>query len=183
MQKSLRMLNGFVVTAVLVVSAIVFAGGCEKSKVRQVSVPAGEYYSESEVLELTEGAKNTYCRDIEEERARTQQEFEAKTQELATINGQITAARAKRDQLDRDLLTTEAEIRTLNELVGEVLALPTSWRIRIGDSLESIAALPQVYNDPDRWWKLFEANKLILLDPNYCLADTVIVIPRDWLAD
>ena len=183
MQKSLRMLSGFVVTAVLAVSAIVLAGGCEKSKVRQVNVPAGEYYTEGEILELTEGAMNAYCREIEEARARTQAELDAKTQELAAINEQITAARAKRDQLDRDLLATEAEIRTLNELVGEVLELPTSWRIRIGDNLESIAALPQVYNDPDRWWKLFEANKYILLDPHYCLADTVIVIPRDWPAD
>ena len=183
MEKSLRMLSGFVVMAVLAVSAMVFGGGCEKSKVRQVNVAAGEYYTEGEVLELTEGAKNAYCREIEQARTLTQQEFEAKSQELAATNDQITAARARRDQLDRDLLATEAEIRTLNELVGEVLALPVSWRIRVGDNLESIAALPQVYNDPDRWWKLFEANKYLLLDPHYCLADTVIVIPRDWPAD
>ena len=53
-------------------------------------------------------------------------------------------------------------------------------RIRIGESLETIAALPGVYNDAGKWWRLLEANKAIILDPYYCLADTVIFIPRDW---
>jgi nucleoid-associated protein YgaU len=174
---------GFVAATLVLSMAMIFAGGCEKAKVRSVNVAAGEYYTEDELIELTESGKGAYCRDLDKTRATVQAEFEAKTKELADINENITALRSKRDQLDRDLLATEAEIRTLNDQISEVQALPTHWRIRIGDSLKSISALPQVYNDDAKWWKLFEANKKILLDPFYCLADTVIVIPRDWPAN
>jgi len=183
MGKSRRVFDGAIVAAILAASAVVLCGGCERAKVRDADVSAGDYYGADEIAALDEGAAGTYCRDLDAARTRTQEEFNAKTKELAGINENITAARARRDQLDRDLLATEAEIRTLNDLVREVQALPTEWRIRVGDSLESIAALPQVYNDNEKWWKLFEANKNILLDPNYCLADTTIVIPRDWPAN
>jgi nucleoid-associated protein YgaU len=180
MATSRRVFNGLLVAAVLAASAVVFSSGCERAKVRDADVTTGDYYGEDEIAALGEGAAGTYCRDLEAVKTRTQEEFEAKTKELAGINETITSTRAKRDQLDRDLLTTEAEIRTLNELISEVKALPTEWRIRVGDDLKAIAALTQVYNDSLKWWKLFEANKNILLDPHYCLADTTIVIPRDW---
>lgn len=180
MATSRRVFDGLIAAAVVAASAVVFSLGCEKAKVRDADVAAGDYYREDEITALGEGAAGTYCRDLEAARTRTQEEFEAKTRELARINETITATRARRDQLDRELLATEAEIRTLNELVSEVGTLPTQWRIRVGDDLKAIAALTQVYNDSLKWWKLFEANKDILLDPHYCLADTTIVIPRDW---
>jgi nucleoid-associated protein YgaU len=183
MATSRRVFDGLIVAAVLAASAVVFSLGCESAKVRDADVAAGDYYSEDEIAALDEGAAGTYCRDLEAVRTRTEAEFEAKTKELAGINQTITSTRAKRDQLDRDLLATEAEIRTLNDLISEVRALPTQWRIRVGDDLKAIAALTPVYNDSLKWWKLFEANKDILLDPHYCLADTTIVIPRDWQTD
>ena len=183
MGNSRRFFGGVIVTALLTAPAVFLSGGCERAQIREVNVSSGDYYSEDEIAAMGEGAAGTYCRDLEATRASTQAEFEAKTQELASINQNITTARAKRDQLDRELLATEAEIRTLNDQIAEVQKLPTEWRIRVGDDLKDVAALTQVYNDSLKWWKLFEANKNILLDPHYCLADTTIVIPRDWPTD
>jgi nucleoid-associated protein YgaU len=180
MATSRRIFDGLLVAALLTGSAAVFSGGCERAKVREADVASGDYYGEDELTTLGEEDAGKYCRDLEAIKTSTQAEFEAKTKELAGINERITSTRAKRDQLDRDLLATEAEIRTLKELIAEVQKLPTEWRIRVGDDLKDVAALTQVYNDSLKWWKLFEANKNILLDPHYCLADTTIVIPRDW---
>ena len=42
---------------------------------------------------------------------------------------------------------------------------------------------PRVYNDIDKWWKIFEANMHIIEDPYYIFPDTVLSIPRDWPID
>ncbi len=162
---------------------IAIAAGCERAKQRPVNVAAGEYYSEDEVALLPPGSLSRYCNDLGSIRATTQQEFEAKTQDFAQTNDKITAATAQRASLDRERVGLEAEIRTLQDQIAEVKTLPDSVEVRIGESLETIAALSNVYNDSAKWWKLFEANKKIILDPFYCLADTVIVIPRNWPTD
>jgi septal ring factor EnvC (AmiA/AmiB activator) len=166
-----------------VFAAIAIAAGCEHSKQRTVNVASGEYYSEDEMALLPPGSLSRYCDDLGSVRTATQQEFESKTQELAVTNDKITAATAQRTSLDRERVGLEAEIRTLQDQISEVKALPDSVEVRIGESLETIAALSNVYNDPSKWWKLFEANKKIILDPFYCLADTVIFIPRNWPTD
>jgi prefoldin subunit 5 len=172
-----------ILTAIAAWSVVAVGGGCERATSRSVNVAAGEYYTEDELAELSMHAMNRYCENLGAVRSTTQQEFEAKTQELAETNDKITAASAKRSALDRERVGLEAEIRTLHDQIAEVRALPDSVQVRIGESLETIAALSDVYNDPSKWWMLFESNKNIILDPFYCLADTVIVIPRDWPTD
>jgi nucleoid-associated protein YgaU len=183
MATSRRVFDGLIAAAILAAAAVVFSGGCERAKVREADVTAGDYYGEDEIAALEPERAETYCRDLETIKTRTQEEFDAKSQELAKLNETIAAARARRDQLDRELLANEAEIRTLNDQIAEIKKLPIEWRIRVGDDLKDIAALTQVYDDSLKWWRLFEANKNILLDPHYCLADTTIVIPRDWPAE
>lgn len=160
--------------------AALLAGGCGGTKHRTVDVSAGEYYAEDEIAKLPDDLKRKYCRTLDAERTRVQQRFETTTAELTETADRITAARAKRDALDRELLTLEAELRTLDDLIAEVRALPTTWKIRPGESLSSISALPEIYNDVDKWWRLYEANKDKVPDPYYTFPDTVIVIPRDW---
>lgn len=160
--------------------AVLLNAGCGRSKQRVIDVSTGEYYTEDEIEQMSDGKRSKYCRDLEAERAAKQQEFDEMTADLARTNEQITAARADRDQLERQLIAVESDLRTLDDQLDEIKALPTTWKVRPGESLSSIAALPEIYNDVDKWWKLYEANKDKVPDPYFCFPDTVIVIPRDW---
>ncbi len=183
MRTRLNALTILALTAGWVLPTILWSGGCEHAKQRTVDVEAGEYYTEDELVLLPVGIKNKYCQDLESERGRAQQGLEAKSTELTQTNDQIAVARARRDGLERDLIVAEAELRTLDDQLGEVKALPTTWKIRQGEDLAVIAALPEIYNDRDKWWRILEANKYKIPDPFYCFPDTMIVIPRDWPVD
>ncbi|MBI4719767.1 MAG: hypothetical protein HY770_00730 [Chitinivibrionia bacterium] len=167
-----------VLAAGVCVGALAF--GCGGPAERKVDVAAGEYYSEEELTLLSDRTKSRYCEDLGVARTSTQEAFDAKTRELAETNEQIKAVSGKRTDLDRERVRLEMEIQNLKDQIETVKALPDSVRIRIGESLGTIAALVNVYNDSTKWWKLLEANKNIVLDPLYCLADTTIFIPRDW---
>jgi hypothetical protein len=173
----------FALAPVAVMSIIFLVGGCGGSKERKVNVAAGEYYSEDEFERLSDGMKNSYCENLGTVRANAKQEFETKTRELAETNEKIKTVSAKRTELDRERARFEMEIKNTNDQITAVKALPDSVKIRIGESLETIAALPEVYNDAGKWWRLLDANKKTILDPYYCLADTMIFIPRDWPAN
>jgi nucleoid-associated protein YgaU len=157
--------------------------GCGGGKHRTINVAAGEYYTEDEIVQLSEGRHSEYCSDLESQRAVVQGQFEALTAEVARTSDAITAARKRQDDLERQLLAVESDLRTLDDQLEEVRALPTTWKVRPGESLSSISALPEIYNDVDKWWKLYEVNKDKVPDPYFCFPDTVIVIPRDWPVD
>ena len=46
-----------------------------------------------------------------------------------------------------------------------------------GDFLRKIAGLPEVYNDPFQWKKIYEANNTIIENPNLIYPHTVLFIP------
>ena len=183
MEKLSRLFSVIVVVAGLVFSAGLLVTGCDRSTVRKVDVASGQYYGEDEIQSLPESEKGKYCRDLETVRAQTQREFEAKTQAVKETSDLISSTRAQKDLLERELVRLAAELRTLSDQIDEVKALPTTWRIRAGETLASISVLPGIYNDYDKWWRLFEANKEIVFDPWYSAADTVIVVPRDSSTD
>jgi nucleoid-associated protein YgaU len=164
----------------LALPVMVATSGCGRGKQRTIDVAAGEYYAEDEIAELSDRKKNQYCRDLEAQRMKVQQEFDDMTADLAETNERIVAARANRDQIERDLLAVESDIRTLVDQIDEIKALPATWTIKPGESLSAISALPEIYNDVDKWWKIYEANRDKVFDPYFCFPDTVLVIPRDW---
>ncbi len=168
---------------VVVVPLALFSNGCGGSKQRKVDVGAGEYYSEDELAEFSNKKKNKYCQELGAEQTRTQQEFETKTQELEDIRDLIDSIRAQTKPVEREVLRLESEIRTLNDQINEVKNLPATWTIRTDETLSMIAGLPEIYNDIEKWWKIFEANQDKVDDPFYVFPDTVLVIPRDWPTD
>ena len=85
--------------------------------------------------------------------------------------------------METDVRRLEAEIRSLNDMIEEVKSLPTAWVIKEGESLTSIAMRDEIYNDIDKWERIFEANMDKIDDPYYIFPDTVLVIPRDWPTD
>ena len=157
--------------------------GCSGSTKREVDVSSGNYYGEDEITSMSNRNRTRYCEELGAELTRTRQEFESKSQELRDTRDAIDATRLKMDPVERDVLRLESDIRTLNDLIEEVKALPTTWTIKEGESMSLIASFPEVYNDVEKWWKIFEANPDRVDDPFYVFPDTVLVIPRDWPTD
>jgi len=58
-------------------------------------------------------------------------------------------------------------------------ALPTSYTVEKCDDLYSIAAKPQIYNDPWLWPLLLDANKDKIKNANKIWPGTVLQVPRD----
>jgi hypothetical protein len=57
-------------------------------------------------------------------------------------------------------------------------SLPTTYTVEKCDDLWSIAAKPQIYNDPWLWPLLWDANKDKIKDPNKIKEGTVLSVPR-----
>ncbi|UCG52526.1 MAG: LysM peptidoglycan-binding domain-containing protein [Candidatus Latescibacterota bacterium] len=171
----------------LIVSLVVTMGfvvsGCGGSKHRQIDVSEGDYYSEDEIEALPASKRSRYCQDLQAVLGSTRQEFDAKTQQLEETR---TLTRSLRDQIvpiEREVLQLESDIRTLNDQIEEVKALPTEYVIKEGESLTAIAMRPEIYNDIDKWERIFQANQDKIDDPYFIFPDTVLVIPRDWPTD
>jgi nucleoid-associated protein YgaU len=177
------MISIVVLVGAVAVPIGIFSNGCSGSKHRQVNVSEGEYYSEDELLEMSDKKKSAYCRDLEAELTRTQQENDAKTSELLETRDLTRALRAKIGPIEREVLQLESDIRSLNDLIAEVKALPTEYVVKDGDSLSYISSRPEIYNDIEKWWRIFEANQDVIDDPFYVFPDTTLVIPRDWPTD
>lgn len=154
--------------------------GCSGSKRRHVSVSAGEYYSEDEYDLLGNRAKSQYCKALQEEMATSQAEFERVTREIQNAKDLIKSTRRQIVPIEREVLQLESDIRSLEDDIADVKALPAQWAIRPGESLTIIAMQKNVYNDIDKWWRIFDANRDKIVDPYYIFPDTVLLIPRDW---
>lgn len=57
--------------------------------------------------------------------------------------------------------------------------LVTKYKVKKGQTLGDIAALPEVYGTSKKWKKIYEANKDKIKDPNKIYAGQVLDIPRD----
>ncbi|MCZ6767238.1 MAG: LysM peptidoglycan-binding domain-containing protein [bacterium] len=159
---------------------VIFAGGCGGSKVREVNVGSGEYYSEDDYDLLSDGEKNAYCTNLTTELGHTKSTLDNTEQELEDTRFAIEAIRQQIIPIDRQTLNLEADIRTLKGQIEEIKALPRTYRVRPDDSLSLIASFDDIYNNLENWWKIFEANQDKIDDPYYIFPDTVLVIPRDW---
>jgi len=51
------------------------------------------------------------------------------------------------------------------------------YLVKKGDFLRKISGLPEVYNDPFQWKKLYERNSTIISDPNLIYPHTVLYVP------
>ncbi|UCH84117.1 MAG: LysM peptidoglycan-binding domain-containing protein [Candidatus Latescibacterota bacterium] len=183
MADSIKTLLIVVLLGAVVALVGVTSNGCSRSKTRQIDVSQGEYYSEDELLEMSDRKKSAYCQTLQGELTTTQEEFDGKTRELQETKDLTRALRAKIGPIEREVLQLESDIRSLNDLIEEVKALPKTYKVKDGDSLSYISSRPEIYNDIEKWWRIFEANQDKIDDPFYVFPDTTLVIPRDWPTD
>ncbi len=166
--------------SVAIVGAAWLASGCSGTSGRHVDVTAGEYYSQDEYAELSNGEKEAYCSALEGELNRLQGAVETNRGDLKATREQIESLRNQIAPIERNLLRIESDIRALTGQIAEYEALPRRWSIKSGECLWIIAGYEQVYDDPVKWPRIYRANTDKIMDPEWIYPDTVLVIPRDW---
>jgi nucleoid-associated protein YgaU len=78
-----------------------------------------------------------------------------------------------KDQInDPDLIHVD-QIFKIQREVG-----PNEYLVVKGDWLGKIAENPEIYNDPTKWTKIFEANKAVISDQNMIYPYQVLTIPE-----
>lgn len=173
----------YFVGLLLVAQIGMYASGCTGSKVRNVSVKAGEYYSESEYEALPSSRQNDYCGELETEMMASEQIMTKRQNDIQEAKDLIQSIRRQIVPIEQEVLALESDIRSLNDQIESVKALPKEYLIKTGDTLTLIAMKENIYNDIEKWTRIFEANQDKIEDPYYIFPDTVLVIPRDWPTD
>jgi len=131
------------------------------------------------------------------------QDVESLKTDVALAKEMAATAKAQADQAQLDVQRLSGEVRKNRELFlssiekileqikekekkfkaekVELKAPPSAmiYRVKKGDSLWSIAGSPEVYNDPNKWKKIFEANKDRLTSPDLLYPGQKLIIPRE----
>jgi len=154
--------------------------GCSRTTARHVNIDAGEYYSEQELETMSNRQKARYCSDLGKALAALQTEVEAKQDSLKNTRKEIDSLRNQITPLERDILRVDSDVRTLTGQIAELEALPKTHVVKPGETLDIIAMQEDIYNDPQKWPRIYRANMDKIDDPFWIFPDTVLVIPRDW---
>lgn len=57
--------------------------------------------------------------------------------------------------------------------------MPASYMVNSGDTLWTIAARPEIYNDPLLWMLLYQANRDQIMDPRHVYPGQTLRVPRN----
>jgi len=160
-------------------AAMAASSGCSKTRGRTVDVKAGEYYTEAEYELLSNSEKNAYCKALEVERDRLQQEVATNQADIQTTRKQIESLRGQITPTEKEILRLDAEIRTLTSQLNQLEALPREWTVREGECLSIISNFDEVYADAYKWPRIYRANLDKIEDPVWIYPGMTLVIPRD----
>lgn len=120
------------------------------------------------------------------ETAKAREALEAENQRLAELEaGNNTLADIRRQAEEEARRKAEEEARRKAEQEARKTSEArtfTSYRVSSGETLASIAALPNVYGDPLLWLLLYQGNRDQIKDPSQIYAGQVLTIPRGLLA-
>jgi hypothetical protein len=167
----------------LALELVLVTAGCGGAKHRQVNVATGEYYSEDEFESLSSGKRSDYCKQLSSELDVAQADHQRIQTEIQDSKDLIQSIRRQIVPIEQEVLQLESAIRTVRDQIEAVKALPAEYKIKDGDSLTLIAMKQEIYNDIEKWQRIFEANQDKIDDPWFIFPDTVLVIPRDWPTD
>lgn len=165
-------------TCALVALACVAMIGCGKTTGRTVNVGAGEYYSEAEWAELSNGERSRYCADLAAERDRLKAEVDTNQTRIQATRKSIESLRGQISPTEKEILRLESEIRTLTSQINQYEALPREYTVVVNDCLSIISNRDDIYADAYKWSRIYRANLDKIEDPVWIYPGMKLAIPR-----
>lgn len=154
----------------LILVVVACAGGSEDL---DKNPRAGEFYSNEEIMNLSKGARDAYCNELNAYLADLRKETADFTARLDTLETMGDTLRTQTIELSSEIREVNAELRELR-LRRKSL---TEYTVKEGDTLRQVAKL--LYGDALKWKDLYEANKAKVGAEDAPLqAGTVLKIPR-----
>lgn len=152
--------------------------------------------NQNDQLKEAEWEKYATCLDKElaDLNAKVQQKQTEKAdleKKVADLDAKYQAKRSEREALEQNTADMDL-MASLNDLVQEYKDLPTTYTVRDGDFLKKISGMPDIYNDPTKWTRIYHENKkkgnvtdangksTQLRSPNLLYPGWILKIPRDW---
>ncbi len=169
--------------ALVLLAALAFASGCGTGCPRTAEPSAGDFYTEEEFQQLTDEQREQYCSAL-------LSEYQESQDCVAQADDDMAMEKQAIDDLESELASLEPRLRELKNEVEELRSeiayfegLPRVYVVQKGDFLYKISGMEQIYADPEKWKRIWRANKDRIEgfnDPNLIYPDWELVIPRDW---
>jgi len=112
-----------------------------------------------------------YYSSIEEELMEERKRALVRDSEIETL----------RTKLERALRQLSAATQKIMQFYKETplsTKITQTYQVKEGDSLWTIAAKKEIYDNPKKWLLLYHANRDQLYDPNLIFTDMVLLVPR-----
>jgi len=155
------------------------AAGCSKTTGRKIDVAKGDYYSEEELLAMSNSERDAYCKALEAERNRIQSELALAQEDLVNTRKQIDQTRNQITPIEKEILKVESDIRTLSGQVATLERLPREYTVKEGDCLSIIADRDDIYAAASKWPRIYRANLDKIEDPVWIYPNMVLTVPRE----
>ena len=97
-------------------------------------------------------------------------------QQLAEVKTKASTTEEKPKPLAKQALATGDKLPA-SAATAKSSATSQAYTVKAGDTLSKLAT--QFYNSPDKWEKIFQANKELLKNPNYIYIGMKLMIPSD----
>ncbi len=155
------------------------AAGCGKPVLRLADASLGDYYTEEEFQRLRDEQREEYCRELAEQDSIYRADIAD-----ARASAALDAARAARAGAEADsllALATSLEGALAARRGAAPTAAPvdaTAVVVRPGDSLWRISGRDDIYGDPRRWPRLYEANRDRIRDADLIFPEQELRVPR-----
>lgn len=169
--------------AALMAAAGALAAGCGKPVLRIADASLGDYYTEEEFEKLRDDQREEYCRALAEQDSIYREEIGDARAEAAMHDAHAAAASAERDSLLELAASLDSDLEAAREAArsGAGAAPPDATSVvtvRAGDSLWRISGRAELYGDPRRWPRLYEANRDRIRDADLIHPGQELRVPR-----
>ena len=156
------------------------AAGCGKPVLRLADASLGDYYTAEEFKKLRDEQRHEYCRELAEQDS-IYRETIVEAREAASMDAaRAAAARAEAGALaaTADSLERFVAVARTTEGARFRAARPDAVTVREGESLWRISGRDDIYGDPRRWPRLFEANRSRIRDADLIYPGQELRVPR-----
>jgi nucleoid-associated protein YgaU len=164
------------VLGLVLISALL--AGCGGGVDRQANVGAGDYYSAEEFNKLSSEQRDAYCDELAQAQQNLESQAAGARAQADEARGAIGGLESQLTQVNSEFNALQSEVQSKQAELDREKSKPRQYTVVRGDCLYTISGQEKIYADPDKWPRIYRANRDKIVDPNLIYPDWVLKIPR-----